>query len=185
LGAGLFLESRSIFPNILIPGKEAAGAGAASGAGAAGAAGLGASGCTLTWLDLMNISCSGSACFFGSGRCSCSAGFFPGRFKSAASALACMEEAYSFDSILNCSGVIFEVGLFSISTPLAFRVSTTVETLMFKVVATCLSLIDLSSDMFKYAVMIYFLWLLVSYSLKRMGGLGDNTFLTLFPENRP
>ncbi len=67
-----------------------------------------------------------------------------------------MEEANSFDSILNCSGVIFEVGLFSISTPFLPRNSTTVARLMFKVVATCLSLIDLSSDMFKYAVIIYF-----------------------------
>jgi hypothetical protein len=78
-------------------------------------------------------------------------------FSSAASALACIEEANSFDSILNCSGVIFEVGLFSTSTPFFSRNSTTVEVLMFKVVATCLSLIVLSSDMFKYAVMIYFL----------------------------
>lgn len=101
---------------------------------------------------------------FGSGRSA--SGFLPGKFRSAASALACIEEANSFDSILNCSGVIFEVGLFSMSTPFDPRKSTTVDKLMFKVVATCLSLIDLSSDMFKYAVVGLLRWLLVYYSFK-------------------
>ncbi|GAA4307536.1 hypothetical protein GCM10023183_23520 [Nibribacter koreensis] len=142
-------------PSTLNPGNVALEAGAGAGSAGFGAAGFSGSAAGRTGaLFLMSISGSGSWAFLGSGFSSAPAGFFP-MFNSAASALACMDEANSLDSILNCSGVIFEVGLFSTSTPFFSRNSTTVEVLMFKVVATCLSLIVLSSDMLNMLLFLF------------------------------
>jgi hypothetical protein len=116
-----------------------------SGAGlaATGVAGAATSGLATSGSRGFIASASGAGCFLP-------------MLMPAASILACTEDSNAFNSILNCSDVIFEVGLFSISKPFPARKSTTVDVLMFKVVATCLSLIVFSSAMLKICCVYFF-----------------------------